>query len=77
MSADKYLRYRDLKDRGIVNNAVTLSRWIANEGFPHGFLLGPNTRVFSEAAVQVWLDSRPIENTRPQGALAHPKGGKR
>jgi hypothetical protein len=37
------LRYRDLKERGIVNNRVTLSRWIASEGFPAGVQLGPNT----------------------------------
>ena len=43
MMAGLLLRFRDLKDRRIVSNHVTLGRWIAGEGFPPGFMLGPNT----------------------------------
>ena len=55
------LRFRDLKDRGIVSNHVTLKRWIEWEGFPPGRLLGPNTRVWREFEIEAWLDSRPTE----------------
>jgi hypothetical protein len=49
MSSDKLLRFRDLKQRGMVSNPVTLSRWQAREGFPSGFMLGPNTRCYRES----------------------------
>lgn len=53
------LRFRDLKDRRIVSNHVTLGRWIAKEGFPPGLMLGPNTRVWREADIDAWITSRP------------------
>ena len=62
------LRFRDLKDRGIVNNHVTLIRWIEREGFPPGLMLGPNTRVWREADIEAWLASRPTDNQRLRGA---------
>jgi hypothetical protein len=52
------LRFRDLKQRGVVNNRVTLRNWIENEKFPPGRMAGPNTRLWSEAEVAAWLDSR-------------------
>ena len=57
--AKKYLRYADLRSRGIVNNRVTLSNWIRNEGFPCGILAGPNSRLWPEDEVEAWLASRP------------------
>jgi predicted DNA-binding transcriptional regulator AlpA len=59
------LRFRELKARRIVSNHVTLKRWIEKEGFPRGFLLGPNTRVWRESDVEAWLDSRPTERGEP------------
>ena len=55
----KLIRFFDLQKRGIVGNRMTLSRWIENEGFPPGVLLGPNTRAWEEDAVETWLASRP------------------
>ncbi|MPZ38499.1 MAG: hypothetical protein GEU95_10585 [Rhizobiales bacterium] len=55
------LRFRDLKDRGVVTNWVTLSNWIKNENFPCGKLAGPNTRLWNESDVAAWLASRPSE----------------
>jgi hypothetical protein len=55
----KRLRFRDLKDRGIVNNRATLGNWIKDRGFPLGHLTGPNTRTWSEDEVERWLNSRP------------------
>lgn len=54
----KYLRFKDLKSDGIIGNRVTLQRWIDNYGFPPGFLLGPNTRVFPADAVDRWVEKR-------------------
>jgi len=61
------LRFRDLKSRGIVNNHMTLKRWIEREGFPTGFMIGPNSRAWHESAVLAWLASRPIENKLMRG----------
>ena len=73
--ASQLLRFRDLKDRSIVSNHVTLGRWIAREGFPPGFMLGPNTRVWREDEIDAWLDSRPTDNTLLRGAaLANAEG---
>ena len=57
----RQLRFRDLKARGIVDNRVTLANWIENYGFPTGRLVGPNTRLWNEADVEAWLDSRPTD----------------
>jgi predicted DNA-binding transcriptional regulator AlpA len=55
------LRYVDLERRGIVNNRATLANWQRDLGFPRGQLTGPNSRTWSEAEVQQWLDSRPTD----------------
>jgi predicted DNA-binding transcriptional regulator AlpA len=57
----KLLRFKDLKERGIVDNRVTLSRRIKDHGFPPGFLLGPNSRAWTEDVVEAWLKARPVE----------------
>ena len=54
----KFLRYRDLVEAGIVRNRATLGRWIKNYGFPPGFLLGPNTRVWPANQVDQFLAKR-------------------
>jgi len=55
----KYLRYADLKARGIVNNRANLGNWIKKYAFPCGQMIGPNTRVWTEAEVEAWLAARP------------------
>jgi predicted DNA-binding transcriptional regulator AlpA len=57
----RQLRYRDLKERGLFNNRVTLGLWIKEQGFPPGRLVGPNTRLWDEAEIAAWLASRPTE----------------
>jgi predicted DNA-binding transcriptional regulator AlpA len=57
----KRLRYPDLVEAGIVRNRVTLSNWIHHQGFPEGQLTGPNTRSWSQAEVEAWLQSRPTD----------------
>ena len=50
-----FLRFADLKARGVVGNWMTLKRWIDRENFPPGIKLGPNTRAWDEAEVAAWL----------------------
>jgi predicted DNA-binding transcriptional regulator AlpA len=56
----KYLRFPDLKARGIVQSRMTLKRLIDDQGFPPGVLLTPNARAWTEAEVNEWLGSRPV-----------------
>lgn len=55
----RYLRFEDLRQRGVVGNRVTLGSWIREHNFPTGRLLGPNTRVWSESEIEEWIESRP------------------
>ena len=63
-----FLRFRDLKARGIVSNWVTLGRWIEEQSFPRGRLLSRNTRAWTEAEIMEWIDSRPT--TKPTEAAS-------
>jgi predicted DNA-binding transcriptional regulator AlpA len=54
-----WLRFADLKARGIVNSQMTLWRMVKNEGFPAGVLLTPNVRAYREDLVDAWLEGRP------------------
>ena len=60
----RFLRFPDLKARGIVSNWVTLRNWIEREGFPPGVKLGPNTRAWPADEVDQWLASRPSARDR-------------
>ncbi len=57
----KLIRFKQLKERGVVTNRVTLGRWIRDQGFPPGFLLGPNSRAWTEDSVDAWLAARAAE----------------
>ncbi len=52
------LRYDDLKARGIVRNRTTLYRWIKKGLFPPGFMIGENTRVWTDEVVDQHLAER-------------------
>ena len=52
----KLLRFKDLKELGIVSNRVTLARRIRDQGFPPGFLLGPNSRAWTEDEIEAHLE---------------------
>ena len=51
----KLLRFKHLKELGIVDNRVTLSRRIKEHGFPPGFLLGPNSRAWTQEEIEAYL----------------------
>jgi hypothetical protein len=57
----KFLRFADLKARGIINSWPMLRRRQDHDGFPSGRLLGPNFRVWTEDEIEAWLASRPTE----------------
>ena len=67
------LRYADLERLGVVNNRETLQNWIRDRGFPRGQLTGPNSRTWSEAEVQKWLDGRPT-NPKPAPVVKGRRG---
>jgi predicted DNA-binding transcriptional regulator AlpA len=54
------LRFKNLKERGIVKNHTTLKRWQKERGFPCGRLLGPNIRAWTDDEIERWLASRPV-----------------
>jgi Prophage CP4-57 regulatory protein (AlpA) len=73
----KFLRFADLKDRGIVTSWPMLRRRIERDGFPLGRMLGPNTRAWSEAEVEAWIKSRPTAGPAPRGAAKSRRERKR
>jgi predicted DNA-binding transcriptional regulator AlpA len=54
-----YVRFVDLVAAGIVRNWETLFRLIDRDGFPHGVMLGRNTRAWTLDEVEAWLATRP------------------
>ena len=67
-----WLRFADLKARGIVRNRVTLSRWIQNLDFPPGYMIGMNTRAWPEPEIEAWLAERmraSAETAAPEASL--------
>jgi hypothetical protein len=55
-----YLRFADLKARGVVRNWTTLSRLVREQKFPPGTRVGAQSRAWEEAEVEAWLASRRI-----------------
>jgi hypothetical protein len=66
-----YLRFRDLKARGIVNNWPTLQNRIAKYGFPPGRLIGPNARAWTEVEVEEWIARRPVAKKPAPAVKGH------
>jgi predicted DNA-binding transcriptional regulator AlpA len=63
----RLLRFRDLKERGIINSWPMLKRRVERDGFPVGIMVGPNQRAWIEAEVDAWIKSRPTGGTRLKG----------
>ena len=59
------LRFADLKRNGIVNSWPQLKRLQADQKFPPGRMLSPNIRGWTEAEIDEWIESRPVENLSP------------
>lgn len=60
MSSIILLRFKDLKERGIVSTWASLLRWVDTADFPPGRKIAPNTRVWTEAEIDEWFVSRPL-----------------
>ena len=74
------LRFKDLARVGITN-WVTLKRRVQRDGFPAGFYLGQNTRVWPLEEVLAWLATRakaddPPENVKPATLVATEGSGR-
>lgn len=67
------LRFVDLRERGIARSWAQI-RNLQRRGFPLGRMLSPNTRVWTEDEVDVWLASRPVEGPAPRGAAKGRRG---
>jgi len=70
----RLLRFKDLRDRGIINNWPMLKRRIAHDGFPIGRMIGPNTRAWTEEEVEKWIKSRPTAGPTPKGVAKRKAG---
>jgi hypothetical protein len=51
MTPQKYVRFSNLRDWGIVNNWTTLRRWIKAGRFPPGRMIDPNSRAWTAQEV--------------------------
>lgn len=58
-----YCRFKHLKEAGIVTDHGQLRRLVADQGFPPGFLLSPNVRVWNVAEVNRWLAAKQGQTT--------------
>jgi predicted DNA-binding transcriptional regulator AlpA len=63
-----FLRFSDLKARGIAKSWAQLGLLQKNHGFPAGRLLSPQIRAWTEEEVAEWLAGRPIEKAPLRGA---------
>jgi hypothetical protein len=70
----KLLRFSDLKDRGIIPSWPTLKARITKDNFPPGRMIGKNTRVWTEAEVDAWIESRPTEGPPLRGVAKTRRG---
>jgi hypothetical protein len=63
------LRFRDLKARGVVKSWPQLNRMQKLHDFPLGRLMSPNVRAWTEEEIEAYIESRPIENSRPRQGI--------
>jgi predicted DNA-binding transcriptional regulator AlpA len=70
---ERRLRFRDLREKGIVKNRQTLKNWIKYRGFPPGQMTGPNTRTWSEGEIETYVNSRPAA-PKPAYPTKRPRG---
>jgi hypothetical protein len=64
---DVWLRYRDLKARGIVRSRQALKNRIEHDGFPPGRMTGPNERSWTSTEIDAWREGRPVQGPAPRG----------
>jgi hypothetical protein len=57
----RFLRLKDLQERGIAMTHQAVRHMQLHEDFPPGRLFCPGTRVWTVSEINNWLDSRPVE----------------
>jgi hypothetical protein len=65
----QWLRFADLKARGIVNNRVTLKRRQQRDGFPSGKRTGPNEVSWTDEEIDAWREGCPDAGPNTSPAL--------
>ncbi len=60
----RLIRFRDLQERGIVENWPQLKRLVDTQAFPSGLYLGANSRAWFEDEIDAWLEARPTTRAR-------------
>ena len=65
----RLLHFEDLRAERIVRTRTTLDKWIREQGFPCGRIVGRN-RVWLEAEVLAWIEARPSDRAPLKGAVA-------
>jgi predicted DNA-binding transcriptional regulator AlpA len=78
MVVGRFLRFADLRERGIIRTRPTLKNRIKRHGFPRGRLIGPNMRAWTEEEVADWLASRPtgpkpVKPSKPKRPRGRPR----
>jgi hypothetical protein len=63
-----WLRFSDLKARGIVKSWTQLKRLIELYGFPAGRMVSPNIRAWTDEEIDEYVESCPVEGPPPRGA---------
>jgi hypothetical protein len=65
-----FIRFQDLKARGIVASWPQLLNLQRKAGFPSGRMLSAQVRAWTEEEIAEWLNSRPTEKTPVRGIAA-------
>jgi predicted DNA-binding transcriptional regulator AlpA len=63
-----FIRFNDLKARGIAKSWAQLGHLQKHHGFPAGRLLSPQIRAWTEEEVADWLATRPTDKAPLRGA---------
>ena len=59
-----YLRFKDLKESGLVGSWAQLRR-LQDIGFPPGRLVSEGVRIWTESEIEKFLADRPIKSSLP------------
>lgn len=56
----RYSRYKDLKERGVVNGRDHLYDLIEKHGFPAGYRLSHKARIWDDDEVDAWIETKRV-----------------
>jgi predicted DNA-binding transcriptional regulator AlpA len=56
----RFLRFRQLRQMGVVGDWITLLDYIERLGFPPGYKLSHKVRVWDEQSVLDWIEARRV-----------------